>query len=526
MMAQLGDNTTADRQFRRSAVLLEGMMKLPTHFSPLLTSAMLSLIMMACAGEPPTVPVTANSRVPAAGTRAVANDKAMVCHMTDEDPRIIEISTAALTAHLNHGDHIAQFIVDKTRDDLGDGIHFDRIGDAIAAARAVRMARGEQALGACRITIVVAPGIYPGSVAASADPAFERFPLIIDVPDVTIQGAFDMQLDASGRATEASGNGNTTILAPSPALVSVLNFSEPLFFVNGQVDGFSGNGVVVQGFELQSGHPGVDAQIGGAGIVSLRVSGLVVQGNRFDDRFSESVDLRASSAHVDNNHFGNGGALPTLGGTCDLCLAGPGDYEAQGNRFLAGGIPGILVTPVAGLKVPGGVEAYVLPATATVNATLVNNEVRDHQRLPVGVGIRVGAIGVGAPNVAGLTHVDAHDNVLVNNRFAMIVEAAFPMPNTLRKGDIELTLHGNTFLASCENNFLVSFSRHTTGLGLPNANAPYLLSSSYSLTLGGDIAWDDIWYSHPAGFGNTFTVDGAVIPNGSRNAYDGTRICS
>ena len=501
-------------------------MKLPTHFSPLFTSAVLSLIMMACAGEPPTVPIIATSHVAAAGNRAVANDKVMVCHMTDDAPRIIEISTAALNAHINHGDHIAQFVVDKTSDDLGDGVHFDRIGEAVAAARAVRIARGEQESAACRITIVVAPGIYPGSVAASADPGFERFPLIIDVPDVTLQGAFDMLIDASGRATEVSGNGNTTILAPSPSLVSIPNFSEPLLFVNGRGDGFKGNGFVIQGFELQSGHPGVDSQIGGVGIVSLRVSGLVVQGNRFDDRFSESVDLRASSAHIDHNHFGNGGALPNVGGTCDLCLAGPGDYGAEGNRFLAGGIPGILVTPAAGLRVPVGVEAYVLPTSATVSATLVNNEVRDHQRLPVGVGIRVGAVGVGAPNVAGLARVDARDNVLVNNRFAMIVEAAFPMLNTLRKGDIELTLHGNTFLASCQNNFLVSFSRHTTGLGLPNANAPYLLNSNYSLTLGGDIAWGDIWYSHPAGFGNTFTVDGAVIPNGSWNAYDATRTCS
>jgi hypothetical protein len=112
----------------------------------------------------------------------------------------------------------------------------------------------------------------------------------------------------------------------------------------------------------------------------------------------------------------------------------------------------------------------------------------------------------------------------VNNRFAMMVEAAFPMPNTLRKGDIELTLHGNVLSESCQNNFLVSFSRHRTALGL-NTD-PYLLNSSYTLSLGGNIAWDDVWYSHPAGFGNTLTVDGVVIPNGSRVAYDGARTCT
>jgi hypothetical protein len=145
-------------------------------------------------------------------------------------------------------------------------------------------------------------------------------------------------------------------------------------------------------------------------------------------------------------------------------------------------------------------------------------------RKPVGVGIRVGAIGSGAPNVAGLARVEARDNVLVNNTFAMIVEAAFPVKNTLLKGDVELTLHGNTFSASCQNNLLVSLSRHTTGLGL--TSFPYLLSSNYTLTLGGDLAWGDVWYAHPAGFGNTLTVDGVQIPNGSRIAYDAARTCT
>lgn len=495
-------------------------MKRPTHVSLISTSAMLSLLMMACAGEPPTVPLRASANSGVASHASAAADKMVVCHMTDDAPRLIEISTAARDSHIGHGDHIAQFVVDKSSDDIGDGIHFGRIGDAIAAARAVRVARDEQETAACRITIVVTAGVYRGSISQSTDPTFERFPLVIDVPDVTLQGAMEMQIDASGRATGVSVNDGVTTLVASPALVSVLNFSESLLAVNGHPDGFKGNGAIVEGFAFQSGHAGVDALIGGLGVLSLRVRDLVVSGNRFEAGFSESVDLRASSGRVDRNHLGGGG------GTCDICLAGPGDYEAEGNRLLAGGIPGILVAPAVGLRVPEGrdIEAYVLPTSATVNARLVNNEVRDHLRLPVGVGIRVAAIGVGAPDVAGTAHVGAYDNVLVNNRFAMMVEAAFPMPNTLRKGDIDLTLHGNVLSASCQNNFLVSFSRHRTALGLNND--PYLLNSSYTLSLGGDIAWDDVWYSHPAGFGNTLTVDGVVIPNGSRVAYDGARTCS
>jgi len=496
-------------------------MKLPTHVSLLSTSAMLCVIMMACAVDSPTVPLRAIPDFNAGSAHRLADNKLTVCHMSDEDPpHNIEIAAAAREAHAEHGDHISEFVVDKTSAQIGDGIHFSRIGDAIAAARAVRVARDEQETAACRITIVVAPGIYRGSISASVDPAFERFPLVIDVPDITLHGAVEMQIDESGRATGVGESDEASTLSPSPALVSVLNFSEALLAVNGHPGGFKGNGVTVEGFAFQSGHAGVDALIGGLGVLSLRVQDLVVRGNRFEAGFSESVDLRASSGRVDRNHLGGGG------GTCDICLAGPGDYGAEGNRLLAGGIPGILVAPAVGLRVPPGrdIEDYVLPTSATVNATLVNNEVRDHQRLPVGVGIRVGAVGVGAPGVAGTAHVWAYDNVLVNNRFAMMVEAAFPMPNTLRKGDIELTIHGNVMSASCQNNFLVSFTRHRTALGLNND--PYLLNSSYTLNLGGNIAWDDVWYSHPAGFGNTLTVDGALIPNGSRVAYNPAKTCS
>lgn len=494
-------------------------MKLSTRISLLSTSAMLFLIMMACAVDSPTVPLRAGPQLNASISHARAtDDRVTVCHMTDDLPHLIEISAAAREAHINHGDHIARFIVDKTSPDIGDGIHFARIGDAIAEARAVRVERGEQESAACRITIEVASGSYLGSVNQSADPSLEQLPLVIDVPDVTLKGALRMGIDAGGRATGVGQSEDVTTVGPISPLISQAQFSAPIIVVNGHPAGFQGNGAVIEGFAFQSGHAGVDAVFGGLAIFSLRVHDLVVSGNRFEAGFSESVDLRATSANVDRNHLSGGGV------TCDICLAGPGDYKAEGNRLLEGGIPGFLVIPATLIPVATMVEQYTLPTSATVSATLVNNEVRNHLRKPVGVGIRVGAIGVGAPNVDGLAKVEARDNLLVSNNFAIIVEAAFPVANTLRKGDIELTLHGNIFSASCQNHVLVSLSRHTTGLGL--ASAPYLLNSSYTLSLGGDIAWDDVWYSHPAGFGNTLTVDGVVIPNGSRVAYDASRTCT
>jgi hypothetical protein len=484
----------------------------PTPAYPLLAGALL-LLSMSCSGDHPVAPDAGRVRLdvavdPAAGA-------VTMCHHGDEDAFLLELPTASRAGHESHGDYVAHLSVDAAGAE-GDGIHFRRIGDAVAAARATRVAQGEQRRGACRITIDVAAGLYRGGIAP-AGPGLEQFPIVIDVPDVTLHGAFDMVLDGDGRATGASATGAASTLAAVPPLLTIGQYSEPIVFVDGDPNGFRGDGVVIEGFWFQAGHGGTEV-VGGAAIISLRVTDLVIRLNRFDGGFSESIDLRASDGRVERNHRSGGG------GTCDICLAGPGVYHAEGNRTLAGGIPGILIVPATLIPVPPGIVQYQLPAAATVTATVVNNEVRDHLKKPVGAGIRVAAIGVNAPNVAGTSRVAAHDNVLINNNFAMIVEGGFPVVNTLRRGDVDLALGGNTFLNSCQNDFLVSLSRHTTGLGI--TNAPYLLNSSYSLTLAGDIAWEDVWYAHPAGFGNALTVDGVPIAHGNNTAFDPALTCS
>jgi hypothetical protein len=498
---------------------LEETMKPTKSTSPLIASAILSLIMMACAGEHPTVPLDGGHRQ-AAADRLAIDEKILMCHMGSDAPHLIEVGAPARKAHTNHGDYVARFAVDKGVGNLGDGIHFSRIGDAIAAARAIRTAQNEHTTGACRITIEVAAGNYRGAVTPTSDVDLETFPLIVDVPDITLHGALQMEIDEGGRATGNGVSEAVSTIAPTTPLVSGGQLSWPLIVVNGHPNGFEGKGTVIEGFAFQSGHAGVDDVFGGLAIFSLRVTDMVIEGNRFEGGFSESVDLRATSARVDRNYLSGGGV------TCDLCFAGPGDYTAQGNRLQAGGIPGFLIVPATRIPVVPGVEQWDLPVTSTVSATIVNNEVRNHLRKPVGVGIRVGAIGVGAPSVIGMSRVEARDNLLAGNNFAMIIEAAFPVANTLRRGDVELTLHGNTFISSCQNPVLVSFSRHTTGLQIPPASAPYMLGATYTLSLGGDIGWENVWYSHPTGFGNRLVVDGVEIANGQRTAYDGNKTCA
>ena len=467
-----------------------------------------AIMLASCTAEAPVAPRAdraALALAPAAG-------KVNVCHKPSTGGSILGIGVAGLADHLGHGDYISTLIVSHDAGQPADGAHFATIGGALAAAKASRIAAGEALAGACRITILVSSGTYQGTIG-TASGALEHFPLMVDVPDITLHGALVMALDANGRATGEGTTSAETVLTPVEPLPFDGAVSTPIIVANGHPGGSAANGLTVEGFVFQSGNdPAVTA--GGQGVLALRVARLTIQGNRFEGGFTESMDVRASSADVMENHLGG------TAGTCDVCLAGPGSYRASGNFLLAGGIPGLGVSAPVGLPVPPGVEPYELPAAAETWADFRNNEVHDHLRTPVGVGIRIDAVGVLAPDVHSTIHAVIQDNLLVDNRFGMIVHAAFPVLDTERRGDVDVTLGGNVFQGSCQTNLFVSFARHQTGLGIDARPRPFLLNSTFQLTLNGNLNWDDVWFSHPDGFGNTLVVDGQVMANGSRNFYD------
>ena len=468
-------------------------------------ACVVAAVLTSCGDLPTLSPTTA------AASAAASAGEADVCHQPGEGGRILGIGLPALADHLRHGDYVSTLLVSHDAVAAGDGVHFATVGAALAAAAASRAAAGELTAGACRITIHVEAGTYLGTVGTPSG-TLEHFPLVVDVPDITLRGALVMALDDDGRATGESTTGEETVLAPVEPLPFVNLLSTSIIDANAHPGGSAGNGLVVEGFVFQSGNPPLVAPGSGQAMLSVRATGLTIRGNRVEGGFTESFDLRAGSADVVQNH------LSGTAGTCDVCLAGPGTYTAYGNRLLAGGIPGIGATPTVSLPVPPGVEPYALPATAEVWAEIRNNEVRDHQRTPVGVGIRMDAVGVGAPNVHGVIHAVVQDNLLANNRFGIIVHGAFPVAGTDRRGDVELTLGGNVFQGTCQADLYVAFSRHTFGLGLPT-NATHLQNSIFRLTLNGDVSWDDAWFYHPAGFANTLVVDGSEIANGTRHFY-------
>jgi len=452
-------------------------------------------------------------------SQSLSQGSVVICHQPDQGATLLTVSSSALDAHLGHGDYIARLEVDPATV-ASDGVHYPRITDAILAARTTRIARGELTAAACRITVAVVAGSFKGSFDPGVAAGLERLPLIIDVPDITLRGALEMQIDGDGRATGAS-NVATTLLPDRP-----LNFapvSENFIILAGHPGGPQGNGAVIQGFAFQSGRN--DATFGGTGILTLRVSGFLIRGNRFESGLTTALDVRASSGDMQINHAAN------MGNNCGFCLAGPGIFTATGNRVTDGGLGGIFVTPVfqqtafsVGASPVAAIEPYVLPASAAVTATLTNNDIERLQRQPAGFGIRIGAVGSGASNLPQSTTVTLNNNVLKANTFGLIVDAAFPAANTLRKGDVDVTLHGNAIAGSCQNNLLVALTRHTGALGL--TSNPFLVNSTYTIRLNGDLAWADAWFSHPAMQGNTLVVDGVTIANGAFAPYNVNNVCT
>ncbi|MEQ1693675.1 MAG: hypothetical protein ABMA00_20465, partial [Gemmatimonas sp.] len=250
-----------------------------------------------------------------------------MCVRSGSADAMVQVPASHVAEYRRQGAYVTRLLVAKQTAVNSDSVHFARIGDALAVARAGRLARGEQVSALCPITISVGAGVYRGDVRDNADVSLERFPLVIDVPAIELRGAFTMQLDTRGRAVGTSTDGHATTLQPvSPLAIeggasSQTGASTPLIIVNGHPHGSAGSGAVVEGFVFQSGHVGVDTLAGGQGVSSMRVDGLVIRGNRFEAGFSEAIDLRASSATVVANHLGGSA------GTCDICVAGPGVYR-------------------------------------------------------------------------------------------------------------------------------------------------------------------------------------------------------
>lgn len=444
-----------------------------------------------------------------------------VCHTDGNGAAVLPVPEPALATHLGHGDYRTQLVVDPRMAPVSDA-RFRHITDALNSVRMGRIARGERRTAACRITIQVATGTFQGSLDPPGDSG-ELFPLVIDVPDVTLRGVDEIVVDDRGRATgnlrESSGS---TVLMPDRPMLNQPAFEVLILVLDNPERASRGDGAIIEGLSLNSGNQGTRAE--GIGILSVGVRGLVIRGNRFSGRLYSAADLRATRALIERNFVANAGQ------SCGICLAGPGEFTAIGNRIVNGGLGGLYLAPsVVGLPFsfgsvpPIALGSYVSTDFAGVTATIVNNDVEGHVRKPIGFALRILAVGPGTPNVTQSTQAVVRGNDFVGNTFAVVFDAGFPVANTTLRGDLDITMRDNVLTPSCQNEALVAFTRHTGALG--TTTNPYLRNSLIHLDLG-DLMWDQVWFSHPAGFGNTLVVNGATIVNGSVTAYDPARGCS
>jgi hypothetical protein len=335
-----------------------------------------------------------------------------------------------------------------------------------------------------------------------------------------------MQRDARERALGVTVTAGTvaTVLVASPGLVSINTgsaldkYAEPLILVNSHPAGPAGDGAEIQGFIFRSGNDSAGAVVGGNAVWAMRAQHLIIRDNQIEGGFAEPIEMRSSTGHVARN------LLKGAGQSCAICAFGPGDYQIYGNRQtgLANRLA-VLVFPTMSAAVPPGVEPLVLPDTAWVKVNVVNNEFRNHQEVPFGIGVRVAAVGISAPNVFGTAQVRIEDNDLSDNRFAVVAEAGFPVANTGLRGNIVLELQNNVLGGSCQAPLLISMTGQGTAAGL--ANGIPVRNSTFAISLGDNLLWSDVWYSHPAGAGNTLTVDQESIVNGFRVPYDKLKSC-
>ena len=279
--------------------------------------------------------------------------------------------------HRKHGDYLTSLFVSHGAGQPVDAAHFRHIGDAYGAARDGRLARGELQSAACRITIAVAGGEYRGTGDAdNTDKSLEHFPLVVDVPDITLRGALVMKLDARGRATGVGATEATTTLSP------IAPMSDALLSPWATPPARRETASPWRGSPFGRGSARGADPVVGTGVLTFAVNNVLIQGNRLEG-FLETLDLRGSSGVVKANHI-------SAGGQCDLCIAGPGTYRVADNRLLAGGTHGIFASPAID-------SDPSIAARSAIVADIVNNEVRDHRQQPISAGIRIGAVASARP---------------------------------------------------------------------------------------------------------------------------------
>ena len=324
--------------------------------------------------------------------------------------------------------------------------------------------------------IQILPGRY--SIHGSLTGPDDR--IIVDVPNLTIQGSNQMVFSNDGFPSGVQAKTETLLFADPPltgnqAIIKVA--AANVTIKNLSLDGRTSPS------ELASHSP---LLLGGDAAVFVLAQNATVESNIMTGAFL-GLDFSGSGTIQGNLFTKNMGAGCAVG---PAAVPGPPNVNIRGNRsdgnFLAAlalngnnvnpGFASLLVVDVDGNDLTGGTASGF------------------------GSGIRIFPIGPG-PDPAPLGAVTAriHNNHIHGNFFSVVVDGGFPFrasPNSW-SGQLDLAFDGNQ-VADNANGPLISFTRFTAFLDPSQLSAfKYLESSSFTIKYSDD-SFDGVVVDDPA----------------------------
>ncbi len=427
--------------------------------------------------------------------------------------------------------------VDAAAKENGDGSRehpFWRITDGVVAARALRQHYHHHG-----ITLHVLPGTYVGSYEAdhlAGNPRLELLPIILNVSDLSLEGATELDEDANGLPTGTYPLESETLLTTD----LILSRGQMLLLIATTTDGMAGNRVSVSRFvmDAQESTPldlGFDIYADRVSYFSihhnlLRHGGTAGGGTRLASGLFEANFL---ASMIDVGIFITGGSMVY-----------PATVTVRRNRSM-GNVGGTSVTAVANFyPLQLGANPLMLePLQMTydrnnpddlrnipdkLEARIETNDFTDNRFF----GLRVffypptlyTTVDATQP-ITGFLNVTVRDNRLNRNAdHGIDVDAGFASRNNPRQftGTFEGTFEHNALIDNGRNASLFDFTHKGVSLGgQPRELWKYMQESTFEVAdLDGELAGFD--YDHLLNdpfddspvVGNVLLYNGEVQPNG------------
>ena len=345
----------------------------------------------------------------------------------------------------------------------------------------------------------------------------ETLPLVLDVPNLRLEGETSLTTDANGLPTGFVASTGTQIIA-KPALAG----AQTILLMGPTSSALSGTGVTVQGLVLDAGNGG--SAVNGRDITLDRVSSFSIRGNILVGSPYIALDARASSGVIEENFIEGAG--------CGSCIMAGNKQSPAAYSFLRNRSVGNLYVGVLVAGSPDGVQhpslLPIAPGTIfdRVTAVISGNDLSDNNADPnFSSGIRIFAIntGIPTPQSTGNVTVTVINNTVTNNSFGVSIDAGFPLRADARlwTADFQATFSGNIISENKRTPAVITFTRNTAPM-FPNQlkDFKYLQDSIFEISDPGSNL-DGYWFDHPAMdpidglfLNNTLIVNGVSVPNG------------